>query len=224
MDLLENLVRGYSWGSRTVIARLQDRPVPSAEPEAELWLGAHPRGPSYLVGPDGHRRSLLTALRHDPAGLGKYQVQRRGGQLPVLLKDLVVDTPLSLQIHPNTAPAVASRDGRVHVEHTPGHLFVATPTDYRKRLTRPYVSASRGRPAPCPGPFTHAGREPAPTLTRPSCTPPAAGVITTRIPRPDTRHLDTPVAMDIPSSTAPPMYLDALARLSRATGERVHGP
>ncbi|MEU6645724.1 type I phosphomannose isomerase catalytic subunit, partial [Saccharomonospora sp. NPDC046836] len=42
VELLRNAVRPYAWGSRTTIAGLLGRPVPSPHPEAELWMGAHP--------------------------------------------------------------------------------------------------------------------------------------------------------------------------------------
>ena len=42
MELMDNPVRAYAWGSRTELAALQGRPVPSPTPEAELWMGAHP--------------------------------------------------------------------------------------------------------------------------------------------------------------------------------------
>ena len=42
VEPLHGPIRDYAWGSRTAIAELQGRPVPSAGPEAELWLGAHP--------------------------------------------------------------------------------------------------------------------------------------------------------------------------------------
>ncbi|MBQ1071013.1 type I phosphomannose isomerase catalytic subunit, partial [Micromonospora sp. D75] len=45
MELLQGRIRDYAWGSRTAIAELQGRPVPSNGPEAELWLGAHPGAP-----------------------------------------------------------------------------------------------------------------------------------------------------------------------------------
>ncbi|GAA5150712.1 mannose-6-phosphate isomerase, class I [Pseudonocardia eucalypti] len=109
MDFLDNPVRRYAWGSRTVIAGLQSRPVPSAHPEAELWLGAHPADPSYLVDPEvGTRRSLLGELADDPAGrLGEATARRWGGRLPFLLKVLAADEPLSLQAHPGAGQAEA---------------------------------------------------------------------------------------------------------------------
>lgn len=108
MEFLDNPVRRYAWGSRTVIAALQGRPVPSPHPEAELWLGAHPGDPSYLVDHDGQRRSLLAELSRDPeARLGLQGAQRWSGRLPFLLKVLAADEPLSLQAHPSAASAEA---------------------------------------------------------------------------------------------------------------------
>ncbi|MBB5155159.1 mannose-6-phosphate isomerase, class I [Saccharopolyspora phatthalungensis] len=106
MELLRNAVRPYAWGSRTAIADLLGRPVPTPHPEAELWMGAHPGDPSRVVRPDGDEVSLLTLLDSDPAHhLGSACAQRWGGRLPFLLKVLAADEPLSLQAHPSAAQA-----------------------------------------------------------------------------------------------------------------------
>ncbi len=106
MELLENPVRPYAWGSRTVIAELRGEPTPSPHPEAEMWLGAHPGDPSHLVGRDGRRTSLLDAVRSDPEGLlGADRSAKWSGNLPYLLKVLAADEPLSLQAHPSAAQA-----------------------------------------------------------------------------------------------------------------------
>ncbi|WP_232665139.1 mannose-6-phosphate isomerase, class I [Pseudonocardia sp. TRM90224] len=108
MELLENPVRPYAWGSRTVIAGLLGAEVPSPHPEAELWLGAHPADPSKLVHADGRRTSLLEAVRADPAGLlGAQRAERWEATLPFLLKVLAADEPLSLQAHPSIEQARA---------------------------------------------------------------------------------------------------------------------
>jgi mannose-6-phosphate isomerase len=106
VELLHNAVRPYAWGSRTAIAELLGRPVPAPHPEAELWMGAHPGGPSKLVDPDGDEHSLLDVLAADPNGqLGPALAQRWGGRLPFLLKVLAADEPLSLQAHPSAVQA-----------------------------------------------------------------------------------------------------------------------
>lgn len=103
MLLLDNPIQHYAWGSRTELAQLLGRP-PAAQPEAELWIGAHPKAPSRLS--DG--RSLRDAIRNDATALLGAGVQQRfGGELPFLLKVLAVDAPLSLQAHPNLEQARA---------------------------------------------------------------------------------------------------------------------
>lgn len=101
MELLDNPVRPYAWGSRTAIADLRGRPAPSPHPEAELWLGAHPGDPSRV-----ESGSLLDVLAADPEGqLGTSVAARWDGRLPFLLKVLAAEEPLSLQAHPSAAQA-----------------------------------------------------------------------------------------------------------------------
>lgn len=106
MELLDNPVRPYAWGSRTVIAELLGEPVPSPHPQAELWFGAHPADSSQLVHADGRRISLLDAVRADPQRLlGADRMGRWDATLPFLLKVLAADEPLSLQAHPSAVQA-----------------------------------------------------------------------------------------------------------------------
>jgi len=108
MELLENPVRPYAWGSRTVIADLLGGQVPSPHPQAEMWLGAHPADPSRIVHRDGHVGSLLDAVAADPARLlGGDRASRWNATLPFLLKVLAADEPLSLQAHPSIDQARA---------------------------------------------------------------------------------------------------------------------
>ena len=108
MELLHNPIRRYAWGSRTVIAGLQGRTAPSPHPEAELWLGAHPANPSWLVGEGGARLSLCEELSRGPAArLGAQSAQRWSGKLPFLLKVLAAEEPLSLQAHPGSSAAAS---------------------------------------------------------------------------------------------------------------------
>ena len=105
--ILEGVVRPYAWGSRTAIASLRGKPVPSPHPEAELWFGAHPQGPATVVG-EGSETStdLLSRIESDPvANLGPSSVGEFGDRLPFLLKILAADEPLSLQAHPSSGQA-----------------------------------------------------------------------------------------------------------------------
>jgi mannose-6-phosphate isomerase len=100
-------VQPYAWGSHTVIAELQGRPAPTAQPEAELWMGAHPSAPSGIERAGGHQ-TLDAAIAADPVGeLGASCAARFGGRLPFLLKVLAAEQALSIQVHPSRAQAEA---------------------------------------------------------------------------------------------------------------------
>lgn len=108
--LLHNEIRPYAWGSATAIPELLGV-EPTGEPQAELWMGAHPGAPSRLRYGQAPRDALPTLLSHieaDPAGqLGTAVVRELGTRLPFLLKVLAAERPLSLQAHPSTEQARA---------------------------------------------------------------------------------------------------------------------
>ena len=107
MELLDCPIQPYAWGSRTTLARMQGRHVPSDGPEAELWVGAHPKAPAVLSGAG----ALTDVIAADPEHqLGSTLVRRFGPTLPFLLKVLAVEAPLSLQAHPSRAQAEAGYD------------------------------------------------------------------------------------------------------------------
>ncbi|MPZ28807.1 MAG: mannose-6-phosphate isomerase, class I [Micromonosporaceae bacterium] len=102
---LQNPIRQYPWGSRSVLAGLQGRPVPSPAPEAELWVGAHPCTPSVVESTGDALTDLIAAA---PATtLSPGVAEQFGPRLPYLLKLLAVAAPLSLQVHPDAAQAAA---------------------------------------------------------------------------------------------------------------------
>lgn len=105
MHRLVGRIRPYPWGSRTEIARIQGRPVPSATPEAEVWYGAYPSDPAFLLDEDGTQRSLATVIETDPVATLGRTVADGYGRLPFLLKLLAADRPLSLQAHPGPVQA-----------------------------------------------------------------------------------------------------------------------
>ncbi|WP_128375811.1 mannose-6-phosphate isomerase, class I [Streptomyces cavernae] len=100
MDRLDNTIRPYAWGSTTAIPRLLCV-QPSGEPQAEMWMGAHPGAPSRTG-----RGTLTEVIDADPEReLGARAVARFGPRLPFLLKILAAGAPLSLQVHPDLAQA-----------------------------------------------------------------------------------------------------------------------
>jgi mannose-6-phosphate isomerase len=106
MDRLVNSVRPYAWGSTTAIPELLGT-EPTGEPQAELWMGAHPGAPSRLDRGTGPM-PLNEVIDADPYGeLGKPAVERFGPRLPFLLKLLAAGAPLSLQVHPDLDQAKA---------------------------------------------------------------------------------------------------------------------
>ncbi|MFE3193334.1 mannose-6-phosphate isomerase, class I [Nocardia sp. NPDC059240] len=106
MHGLVGALRSYAWGSRTALAQLCGRPVPSAHPEAELWFGAHPADPAR-VQINGHSESLLEFVSADPQRELGGVAGEFGGRLPFLLKILAAEEPLSLQAHPSLEQARA---------------------------------------------------------------------------------------------------------------------
>ena len=108
MELLEPVTQPYAWGSRTAIAELQGRRFPTAQPEAELWMGAHPSAPSGVALPGGGHTTLDAMIAANPVReLGAECVARFGGRLPFLLKVLAAETALSIQVHPSRLQAEA---------------------------------------------------------------------------------------------------------------------
>lgn len=104
---LKNPIQNYAWGSKTVIAKLLGEPTPSPQPQAELWIGAHPKAPSE-VWQDDHWLPLPNWIQTAPeAILGPSVAARFHGVLPFLLKVLAAEMPLSIQAHPNMAQAKA---------------------------------------------------------------------------------------------------------------------
>jgi mannose-6-phosphate isomerase len=100
MDRLDNTIRPYAWGSTTAIPHLLGV-EPTGEPQAEMWLGAHPGAPSRTP-----RGPLTEVIDEAPEKeLGRAAVAKFGPRLPFLLKLLAAGAPLSLQVHPDLAQA-----------------------------------------------------------------------------------------------------------------------
>lgn len=130
MYLLENPVLTYPWGSRTAIAELTGN-APSDAPQAELWMGAHPKAPSRTA--EGPLDRLITA--NPDYWLGPSVSHRFGEALPFLFKVLAAETPLSLQAHPNREQAIVGFEA----EQAAGVPIDAPHRNYRDRNHKPEV-------------------------------------------------------------------------------------
>lgn len=85
MQIVHGHLQAYDWGP---IDGLSSWTQPTGTPQAELWFGSHPNGPSPLRGSDGQATI----------------------ELPILTKILAAARPLSIQIHPPGAMARAQYD------------------------------------------------------------------------------------------------------------------
>lgn len=105
IGLLKNTIQEYAWGSRTAILELLGQSVPADKPQAELWMGAHPKAPSQVFA-DGLWRSLPEVIQESPEEtLGQEVAARFSNKLPFLFKVLAAAKPLSIQAHPNKEQA-----------------------------------------------------------------------------------------------------------------------
>jgi mannose-6-phosphate isomerase len=117
IQVLRNPIQDYAWGSETFIPQLTGEPTPEKVPQAELWMGAHPKAPS-LVWHDGEWVPLPKLIREDPEGiLGKSAANKFSNKLPFLFKVLAAERPLSIQAHPNRDQARQgfARENRLNV-------------------------------------------------------------------------------------------------------------
>lgn len=132
MHRLRNEVMSYAWGSREAIAAMQGR-TPAAAPEAELWMGAHPKAPS-LVENGGEWQPLPKLIAANPdKWMGPEVHAHWGTGLPFLFKVLAAETPLSLQAHPSIEQAQRGFDR----EQSLGIPIDAPHRNYRDRNHKP---------------------------------------------------------------------------------------
>jgi len=102
---MRNTIQEYAWGSHRDIAELLGLPTPSDAPQAELWMGAHPKAPSMVAMAAGWQPLDELIAEFPMEFLGKPTALKFGGRLPYLFKVLAAARPLSIQAHPSLAQA-----------------------------------------------------------------------------------------------------------------------
>lgn len=101
---LDNPIQNYAWGSKTAIQDLFGIENPNQEPQAEIWMGAHPNGCSKIE--LGGKEVLLSEfINNDRARVLSSDTDRKFGELPYLFKVLAVGNALSIQVHPSKQEA-----------------------------------------------------------------------------------------------------------------------
>ncbi|ELB7339219.1 mannose-6-phosphate isomerase, class I [Vibrio cholerae] len=101
---MTNPIQNYAWGSKTALQQLFELENPNDEPQAELWMGAHPNGCSGIA-INGKIVQLSDFIAQNPnLILGEYTA-RQFGELPYLFKILAAENALSIQVHPNKQQA-----------------------------------------------------------------------------------------------------------------------
>lgn len=101
---LINQIQYYDWGTKNenaFIPKLLDLEIERDKPYAELWIGAHPKAPSYLF-INEQKISLIELIEKYPDQiLGKQVTRKFNNKLPYLLKILSSSQALSIQAHPD---------------------------------------------------------------------------------------------------------------------------
>lgn len=100
---IKGTVKDYEWGSVDYLPSLFGYEK-TGHPQAEAWFGTHSSGDSLLE--DGTTLSSLIAKDSEHL-LGKSCVEKFGTTLPLLLKVLAINSPLSIQCHPTREIAKA---------------------------------------------------------------------------------------------------------------------
>jgi mannose-6-phosphate isomerase len=128
-----NPVMPYAWGSMTFIRELLEAEDNNSAPQAELWIGAHPKASSQILNGDT-LMDLHYIIAEDPNDfLGSSTAMTYNDQLPFLLKVLAAEKPLSIQVHPNKKQA---RDGFAR-ENRLGIALDADKRNYKDAFHKP---------------------------------------------------------------------------------------
>ncbi len=96
--LIDGVLQHYAWGGYSYLTALLGQGNPDRKPTAELWMGAHPKGPAQVVGKDSTLDQIIATAPADL--LGEPVANRFDNKLPFLFKILDVRQMLSIQVHP----------------------------------------------------------------------------------------------------------------------------
>lgn len=101
---IEGAIQHYAWGGNEFIPQLMGLSNDDQQTFAEVWLGAHQRGPAKLKNQEKDI-TLRDYLIQNPQALGDKVLKKFGKNLPYLFKVLDVKKMLSIQTHPTKKAA-----------------------------------------------------------------------------------------------------------------------
>ena len=102
---MTNVIQNYAWGSPSSFAQLFGIVNQTGEPQAEIWMGAHPNGCSTVCAKNGEPTKLSTLIAQNINAFLSEKIATRFGELPYLFKVLAAEKALSIQVHPNKSQA-----------------------------------------------------------------------------------------------------------------------
>jgi mannose-6-phosphate isomerase len=137
---LSPAIQHYQWGGFDFIPRLIGADNTARKPFAELWIGAHPRGPcaAEVGGPSVTLSQLIAGSPREM--LGAEVLDRFGPELPFLLKILDARGMLSIQAHPSRAQAREGFDR----ENAAGVALDSPERSYRDSNHKPEIHVALG--------------------------------------------------------------------------------
>ncbi|KLN63818.1 mannose-6-phosphate isomerase, class I [Vibrio sp. VPAP30] len=101
---LDNVIQNYAWGSKESISKMFGIDNSDCQPQAEIWMGAHPNGCSRVAATG---ELLSEVIAQDSKSIFGDYTAMRFGELPYLFKVLAAEAPLSIQVHPSKHKAEA---------------------------------------------------------------------------------------------------------------------
>lgn len=107
---LKNQIQNYAWGSREILGRMRGVPVPTEQPEAEVWVGAHPAAPSRAT-VDGAESPLNELIVENPSRFLRPDRTPTGSPSSLKSLRLTPPCPFRCTLLPNR-PSPASRTSR----------------------------------------------------------------------------------------------------------------
>ncbi|RTZ15676.1 mannose-6-phosphate isomerase, class I [Vibrio aquaticus] len=101
---MTNVIQNYAWGSPSSFTQLFGTANSAGEPQAEIWMGAHPNGCS-MVDTGAEQTKLSNLISQNLSLFLSDKIASRFGELPYLFKVLAAEKALSIQVHPNKQQA-----------------------------------------------------------------------------------------------------------------------